>query len=66
LSRVDILNIEWPSSDRDLHIVTPILVYLNKKYDLKYQTISIFNAYYYILKYKPKMILSLAQQQAGS
>lgn len=57
LSNIDILNLEWPSSDRDLHIVTPVLVYLKKKHNIQYKTVSIFNGYYYILKYKPKMIL---------
>lgn len=56
LNKIDILNIEWPNSDRDLHIVTPTLVYLNKKYNISYKTVSIFNGYYYILKYRPKMI----------
>lgn len=57
MSNIDILNLEWPRSDRDLHIVTPVLVYLNKKYNIQYKSVSIFNGYYYILKYKPKMIL---------
>ena len=54
---IDILNLEWPTSDRDLHIVTPILVYLNKKYGLNYKQESIFNGYYYILKYRPRALL---------
>jgi len=54
---LDILNLEWTNSDRDLHIVTPVLVYLNKKYNIKYQTKSIFNGYYYLLKFKPKLLL---------
>jgi len=57
LSRLDILNLEWPSSDRDLHIVTPALVYLQKKYHLAFKTKSIFLGYYYLLKYRPKVLL---------
>ncbi len=57
LKQIDILNLEWPTSDRDLHMVMPVLVYLNKKYNVQYKTLSIFNGYYYILKYKPKMIV---------
>jgi hypothetical protein len=57
LSRLDILNLEWSNGDRDLHIVTPILVYLQKKYNLTYRTKSIFNGYYYLIKYKPKLLL---------
>lgn len=57
MSKLDILNLEWPQSDRDLNIVTPVLVYLNKKYNIKYKTLSIFNGYYYVLKYQPKLVL---------
>ncbi len=57
INRLDILNLEWPDSDRDLHIVTPSLVYLKKKYNIKYKTKSIFNAYYYLLKYRPKILI---------
>lgn len=54
---IDILNLEWPNSDRDLHIVTPVLIYLNKKYNISFKTKSIFNGYYYLIKYKPKMLI---------
>jgi len=65
VTRLDILNLEWPDSDRDLHIVTPSLVYLNKKYNIQYKTKSIFNACYYLLKYKPKMIIIASYVGAG-
>lgn len=51
------MNFEWPNSDRDLHIVMPTLIYLKKYYNINIMTFSIFNAYYYILKYRPKMII---------
>jgi len=54
---IDILNLEWPNSNRDLHIVTPVLVYLHKKSNISYKTKSIFNGYYYLLKHKPKLLL---------
>jgi len=57
LNKIDILNLEWPNSDRDLHIVTPILIYLQKKYNLSFHTKSIFNGYYYLIKYKPKILI---------
>ncbi|WP_038452477.1 hypothetical protein [Campylobacter iguaniorum] len=57
MSKLDILNLEWPNSDRDLHIVTPVLEYLKSKYNIRYKTLSIFSGYYYVLKYKPKLIL---------
>ncbi len=65
LSRLDILNLEWPQSDRDLHIVSPVLTYLKKRFSVTYQTVSIFNGYYYILKHKPKMIIISNFQGAG-
>ncbi|NOR55564.1 MAG: hypothetical protein GQ531_05095 [Sulfurovum sp.] len=57
MKQLDILNLEWPTSDRDLHIVTPVLVYLHERYSLTFKTESIFNGYYYLLKYKPKMLI---------
>jgi surface carbohydrate biosynthesis protein len=57
LNKLDILNLEWPNSDRDLHIVTPVLIYLNKKYNISFKTKSIFNGYYFLIKYKPKMLI---------
>lgn len=57
LSKIDILNLEWPNSDRDLHIVMPVLIYLQKKYKISFETKSIFNGYYYLLKYRPKLLL---------
>lgn len=53
---VDILNVEWPGSDRDLNMSIPVMIYLEKKYGLKTRTVSIFNAYYYIVKHKPKLL----------
>lgn len=57
MQRLDILNLEWPKSDRDLHIVTPIVVYLRKRYGLQCETKSIFNGYYYLIRYRPKLLL---------
>ena len=54
---LDILNLEWPNSDRDIHIVTASLLHLKNKYNISYETKSIFNAYYYLIKYKPKMLI---------
>lgn len=57
LSRLDILNLEWPDSDRDLHIAIPALIYLEKKYNLKFKTKSIFNGYYFLIRYRPKILI---------
>lgn len=57
MSRLDILNLEWTTSNRDLHIVTPILVYLEKKYNLSFETKSIFNGYFFLIKYRPRILM---------
>ncbi len=57
IKKLDILNLEWPDSDRDMHIVTASLLHLKNKYNISYETKSIFNAYYYLIKYKPKMLV---------
>ncbi len=57
MNKLDILNLEWPNSDRDLHIVTPSLVFLHKKYNISYKTESIFNGYYSLIKYGPKVLI---------
>lgn len=62
---LDILNLEWANSDRDLHITTPILLYLNKKYALRYQTKSIHNGYFYLFLYRPKILLISNFQGGG-
>lgn len=57
MKQLDILNLEWSNSDRDLHIVTPVLIYLEKKYHVRFKTKSIFNGYYFLLRYRPKVLL---------
>jgi surface carbohydrate biosynthesis protein len=54
---VDILNLEFPNVDRDYHAITPLRLYLRKKYKLKIVTKNLFNPYFNIIKYNPKLIL---------
>lgn len=56
-SPVDILNLEWPQSDRDRHIVTPVYLYLQKKYSLNIKVENIFQGFAAIKKYKPRLLL---------
>lgn len=56
-SSLDVLNLEWPESNRDMHIVTASLLYLKRKYNISYETKSIFNAYYYLIRYRPKILV---------
>ncbi len=54
--KVDILNLEWPHSNRDQHISLPVCIYLKKKYGLCVQRENIFNGFWCILKYRPKLV----------
>ncbi len=53
---MDILNFEFPNIDRDLHIVTPVNLYLRKYFGLKIKTKNLHNALFYVLIYRPKLV----------
>lgn len=53
--RLDILNLEWPRSDRDLGASLFVLEKLKRK-GITYKTKSIFTGKYYLLKYRPKLL----------
>lgn len=53
----DILSLEWISNGRDIHIVEPVLCYLEKEYNLKVVRDSIWYGEYKLIKYKPKMLI---------
>jgi hypothetical protein len=56
--KIDILNIEWNSGNRDAHIVEPILVslsLLNK--DIVIKRVDIYLGFLYLILYKPKILL---------
>ncbi len=55
--KIDILNLEYPQSDRDRHIITPVYLYLREKYKLNVKSEYIWNGFFYLLKYRPKMLL---------
>lgn len=55
--KIDILNLEWPHSERDRHIIMPVYLYLREKYKLNIKSENIFNGYFYLLKYRPKLLL---------
>ncbi len=57
MSRIDILNLEWPNSERDLNISTPVLVYLNKVFGYTVVSKNIYNGLFYLKYYKPKVLL---------
>ena len=54
---IDILNFEIPRSRRDLHITIPAFIYLEKYNNVSFKTVSIYEAYIYMLVFKPKMIV---------
>lgn len=53
----DILNLEWSSSGRDIDIIEPVLLYLERKYSLNIIRDSMADYAYKVIKYKPKMVL---------
>lgn len=55
-SKLDILNLEWSYSERDLAISLPVLEHLRRKYGITYLSRNIFNGFYYILRYRPKVL----------
>jgi len=55
--RCDILNAEWASTGRDINIIEPILVYLEMKYGLRVERISIADFEYALLRLKPRMVV---------
>lgn len=57
LNKCDILSMEWDSQGRDIHIVEPVLCYLEKEYNLSVMRDSIWYGEYKLLKYKPKMLI---------
>jgi hypothetical protein len=57
MSKIDILHLDWPNSERDLNISIPVLVYLKKKYNYSVKSKNIFNGLFYLRLYKPKALL---------
>lgn len=53
---MDILNLEFPNIDRDMHIVTPVNLYLKKRYHLKVAVKNLHNALFYILLHRPRLV----------
>lgn len=56
VEKCDVLNLEWSSKGRDIHIVEPILNYLELK-DLVVKRGNIFKYKELIFKYKPKVVI---------
>lgn len=56
MSRVDILNLEWSSRGRDIHIVEPVLCFLEKKGYMVTRTSYLF-ALLKIIFFRPKMLI---------
>lgn len=54
---MDILNLEFPNLDRDRHIITPVYLHLRKRFGIKVVSKNLNNRFYYLLKYRPKLLL---------
>ena len=57
MPKCDVLSLELYSLGRDIDIVEPILIYLEYKYSLKIARASGEDYGYYLLKYRPKLLL---------
>jgi hypothetical protein len=56
MKNIDVLNLEWSFSERDAHIVAPVLAYLEEQ-GLKCVSADIFNGLEYLCRYRPKILL---------
>jgi hypothetical protein len=54
---IDILNLQMPNSDRDLHIVAPVVEYLSVKHKLKIVSENVNNGLFALAAYRPKLLL---------
>lgn len=57
MPKCDVLSLELYSLGRAIDIVEPILIYLEYKYSLKIARASGEDYGYYLLKYRPKLLL---------
>ena len=53
---IDVLNLEWPNSDRDVHATAPVINELRGR-GFICVTGDIFSYLYYLMKYRPKVLL---------
>ena len=53
----DILSLEWNSDGRDIHIVEPVLCYLESHYKMTVVRDSIWYGEFKLLKYRPKILV---------
>lgn len=56
MQNIDILNLEWPQTERDAHSIAPVIAYL-RNLNLICVSGDIFRYPYYLLKYRPKILL---------
>lgn len=63
MNEVDILSLEWPNSERDAHAIAPIILELRSR-GRQCITGDIFSYLYYLVKYKPKVLLLTSFQGA--
>lgn len=63
MNNIDVLNLEWPSNERDSFAIAPIILALR---DSGYKCITgdIFSSLYYFCKYRPKVLLITSYQGA--
>lgn len=52
---IDVLNLEWPSSERDVHAAAPVIEELRSR-GAECVTGDIFSYIYYLMRYRPKVL----------
>jgi len=61
---IDVLNLEWPGNERDVNAVAPIILELRRR-GYKCVTGDIFSYVFFLLKYRPKVLLITSFQGAS-
>lgn len=60
---IDVLNLEWPGNERDAHAIAPIINELRGR-GIECVTGDIFSYAFYLIKYRPKLLLISSFQGA--
>jgi hypothetical protein len=63
VKNIDVLNLEWPNNERDVHAVAPVILELRNR-GLVCVTGDIFSYIFYLIKYRPKVLLLTSYQGA--
>lgn len=63
MQSIDVLSLEWPNNERDVHAVAPVIIELRNR-NMICVTGDVFSYIFYLMKYKPKVLLLTSFQGA--